>query len=318
MSKGHNFTQGIYKITNKQNNKIYIGSSNNIFTRWGQHCDLLVKNKHHNGGLQYDYNCIKDISVFNFEIIEMTHKLSKDELFILEGKSILTNKSYEKEIGYNKVINKYNDIKLNQTNIIEDNQDINIDRHIFSYIETLDNNKLLKLKDIKLLNINDVISNYKYEEWIKDKFFLSKSWIAKDENRKIRLKNMIQNVSLNILKTKSNEVVWTTFEEHVDSLKAKGYIKGFSSLSGNSNVKNYSKSKYYMYIANVFLNNFEYPDIANNTYNQELFALNMIIKWIIVNVNFNNETILFIPSMRMYNILNKFIEGIDANGTKIK
>ena len=47
---------GIYKITNKINNKMYIGSSKNITGRWNYHIDDLFENKHHSYKLQKEFN----------------------------------------------------------------------------------------------------------------------------------------------------------------------------------------------------------------------------------------------------------------------
>ena len=37
---------GVYEIRNTVNNKVYIGSSKNIYDRWRQHIRLLEKNSH--------------------------------------------------------------------------------------------------------------------------------------------------------------------------------------------------------------------------------------------------------------------------------
>lgn len=47
---------GIYKITNSINNKIYIGSSIDLYQRKGSHFSSLKHNSHHNTHLQYSYN----------------------------------------------------------------------------------------------------------------------------------------------------------------------------------------------------------------------------------------------------------------------
>jgi|694.fasta_scaffold145206_3 group I intron endonuclease len=47
---------GIYTITNKLNNKCYLGSSTNIQRRWQQHRTELKHNKHNNKKLQNAYN----------------------------------------------------------------------------------------------------------------------------------------------------------------------------------------------------------------------------------------------------------------------
>jgi group I intron endonuclease len=47
---------GIYKITNKINNKCYIGSSVNILERFKSHRNKLKSNKHINNYFQNAYN----------------------------------------------------------------------------------------------------------------------------------------------------------------------------------------------------------------------------------------------------------------------
>lgn len=60
---------GVYKITNKVNNKIYVGSSNNVKYRWSQHKIQLKNNIHKNPHLQRAWNLYGE-SNFVFEIIE--------------------------------------------------------------------------------------------------------------------------------------------------------------------------------------------------------------------------------------------------------
>ena len=57
---------GIYKIKNKQNNKVYIGSTIVIRKRWRDHKWYLKENKHHNSHLQSSYN---KYGLENFEFI---------------------------------------------------------------------------------------------------------------------------------------------------------------------------------------------------------------------------------------------------------
>ena len=47
---------GIYEIRNKVNNKIYIGSSSCIISRWASHRHMLNNNKHSNIHLQRSWN----------------------------------------------------------------------------------------------------------------------------------------------------------------------------------------------------------------------------------------------------------------------
>jgi group I intron endonuclease len=60
---------GIYFIRNKINNKIYVGSSKNLYNREKEHFSDLRKGKHHNIYLQRAYNKYGEKN-FVFEVIE--------------------------------------------------------------------------------------------------------------------------------------------------------------------------------------------------------------------------------------------------------
>lgn len=64
---------GIYKITNKFNGRIYIGSSVDFVKRWGAHQSDLLHNRHPNQFLQNDYNLCKNkhgTEPLTYEIME--------------------------------------------------------------------------------------------------------------------------------------------------------------------------------------------------------------------------------------------------------
>lgn len=98
---------GIYKITNKQNGKLYIGRSKDIFNRWKSHLTSLRKKKHGNQHLQEDFNAF-GIDNFSFEIVEVC-KI---------GESIARESHYIEK--YNAVKNGYN-IVPNENQLFEDN-----------------------------------------------------------------------------------------------------------------------------------------------------------------------------------------------------
>jgi len=90
---------GIYKIENKINNKVYIGSSIDIKKRWHEHKRLLNKNKHHSRHLQNAYN---KYGKENFDwviILEVKTELAK--LLELEQYYIDLFNACDKNIGYN-------------------------------------------------------------------------------------------------------------------------------------------------------------------------------------------------------------------------
>ena len=67
--------QGIYQIKNLKTDKVYIGSSKNIYKRWEQHKKSLNQNKHHSPYLQRSWNK-HGSDCFKFSIIEKVEDIS--------------------------------------------------------------------------------------------------------------------------------------------------------------------------------------------------------------------------------------------------
>jgi len=91
-------TTGIYQIRNKQNNKIYVGSSRNIAKRKRSHYSLLRRDEHPNTHLQAAWNHYGE-SNFIFEIL-----LACDEECLLDKEREILQESgcLNRETGYNK------------------------------------------------------------------------------------------------------------------------------------------------------------------------------------------------------------------------
>lgn len=89
----------IYKIQNKVNNKVYIGSTNNFKSRISTHKRELKNNKHHSKKLQNSYN-FYGVRGFVFEVLEdLTGVVTREELYDVELKYI--EKYNSNKEGYN-------------------------------------------------------------------------------------------------------------------------------------------------------------------------------------------------------------------------
>ena len=86
---------GIYKITNTNTNKVYIGSAVNIELRWKEHLNDLKKGLHHSIKLQRSFNK-HGVNSFKFEIIE---QCDRKDLIKHEQAYIDLLKAYSE--GYN-------------------------------------------------------------------------------------------------------------------------------------------------------------------------------------------------------------------------
>jgi group I intron endonuclease len=94
---------GIYQIQSKiKPERIYIGSSKNIYQRWNQHLRTLKYNKHRSNRLQHHYNkCGKSDLVFTILIGCGIDELIGTEQFFLDSKKpwFNTRKIADSNIG---------------------------------------------------------------------------------------------------------------------------------------------------------------------------------------------------------------------------
>ena len=88
---------GVYNITNKTNNKIYIGSSKDIEYRFKKHIYHLNKNNHVNSHLQNAWNKYSP-SAFEFNIMLICEK---NEKLIYEDKIFKLFDCLNRKRGYN-------------------------------------------------------------------------------------------------------------------------------------------------------------------------------------------------------------------------
>ena len=276
--------QGIYKITNTINNKIYIGSSNNISLRWNQHIDKLIYNMHENYKLQNDYK-IYGISAFNFSILEIVKDNKK--LFLREQDWI---DSIDVENNYN--ILSYANYEY-------------VDRIKSNYSNILD--FTLTKKQQKLLSSNLIICEHeKLNKIGNGKNNLSKSWYNKSSKEDIlQLGKHINNYIRNIIK--DTNFYWTTFTSYQKSVAYRGIIKKFVSLI------DIPKTKYNILIftVNLYPNSFIKQKI---NIDDDKYALNLLLQWIINVSDINKSINIYIPSSRMRGLLIDWLEMLSSKG----
>lgn len=91
---------GVYQIRNIIDNKVYIGSSYDIASRWTEHQRDLRKNEHKNLHLQNAYNKY-GVQNFVYEMLEIIDSGNTEEQFSREQYWINSKGACNKEKGYN-------------------------------------------------------------------------------------------------------------------------------------------------------------------------------------------------------------------------
>lgn len=174
---------GIYKITNKINNKVYVGSSNDIGRRWKEHMNYLNNNNHHCLRLQKDWSTY-EINNFSFSIIETCNleellnqeqkyidfyfnigEIYNTKLKVNKTTSIKKNKK-EKFIIPNGLINKPNGIMVDRMImyilrkcISEKSNDINFTVSEFVDAINIKSNNLYEIISNNIENISNLSIN---------------------------------------------------------------------------------------------------------------------------------------------------------------
>ncbi len=103
---------GIYIICNNVNQKVYVGSSQNIKTRISKHFNELRKNIHKNRHLQGAWN---KYGKENFELKIIENIQEKDKLIEREQFYINKYNAFNENFGYNICPNAYNSIGFKHT-----------------------------------------------------------------------------------------------------------------------------------------------------------------------------------------------------------
>lgn len=141
-------------------------------------------------------------------------------------------------------------------------------------------------------------------------YSLSKSWYSKKTHLHKQLKNNTLNYFNNIMQSKSNDNMWTTFKDYKSKISGKGYTKGYVSVTERSTNK-YCHKKVLAYAVNRFASPLieSYFHTKNIKINQEQFALSELVQWIWRSAIRNNEEInLYIPSSRMRRIIKQWLD----------
>ena len=230
----------------------------------------------------------------------MNNLLTKNELLDLEATYIKRYDSTNELVGYNGTAMRRRLVESEQAITI--NEEVERDNKIMDYVDTVNEETKEKLrKNLQLYSFNNF--NKTAQKLTTDRYLCSANWFKKNKENFNIIKRHLHNFFSNMAKTRSKDNIWTTYVQYVDELKSRGYTKGYiplNKLQGQKSIKACS------FVANIF------PQSVDTVYTpkeQDKYALSFLLKWIIGNININNEVALFLPSYRMYTLLKEYLEG---------
>lgn len=194
--------------------------------------------------------------------------------------------------------------------------DLNNVEYEYKSINKVDNKySLCEYQEINGAKYKDLIHIYEGKlNDIGDKTTaLSKSWYDKSSKKELmkKLKNNTYYYFKRVIKSKSKENMWTTFEDYKAQCKGEGYSKGF--VPCNSRATNEYKNKTNC----AYLINRYYKPTINNFFtdkgvkiDEDIWSLSELIQWLFRSaIREEKEINLYIPSKRMRNLLKDWLDS---------
>ena len=126
-----------------------------------------------------------------------------------------------------------------------------------------------------------------------------------------KLRNNLMNYFGKIIKGKSDENMWSVFEDFVTKLKGSGYTKGFTECNLRA-TNEFRHKKNLAYLCNIYLNPMQKKLFSYNNINvdEDYYALDKLIQWIFRSQLRDELPInIYIPSSRMRELLTKWMDG---------
>lgn len=144
-------------------------------------------------------------------------------------------------------------------------------------------------------------------------YSLSSNWYKNKSPYTIKkVKNNVFNYFNNIVKSSSDEAMWTTYSEHKNKIKGNGYTKGFVSCNARA-TNDFNHKKHLVYTINRYVNTVLYNYFKEKyqiSIDQDAFALSELVQWIWRSAIRDGEEItLYIPSLRMRELLIGWLNG---------
>lgn len=287
---------GIYKITNKINEKVYIGSSCDMPYRWKSHIECLINNTHNNMFLQQDFNTYGLVN-FKFEIEEFIYNnISKKKLLLLETEYILKYNSLDKKYGYN--------ISLPTKNTT--NKKTKLNNLFLSKAKEEDIVKMIKNMDIETLDFGK--NQIDKAGLCKTNTFTHMWFISNTYENCDIVKKLITNYVRKVLNIKTNELYWTTYKDVKEKVKNKGYTKSFLS----TDITPLEKRNILIYAMNPKINPFS-ADIMGET-NKNNYSINSLLDWVYKVSDISKPIKVFIPCKQLFEEIIDIKNIVDKGG----
>lgn len=279
----------VYRFLNKYNVITYVGRTVDLYKRF----------------LQHDH---------------LTDEVSKIEYIECDSEAEMA----WKEVYYINLY--YNELSTNISDVYLGGQmkDIGLDdkwrRYKYQYqpeikdIGTLEkyNKYVVNIPNYDYKSLIHIIDHQKLNEIGKDKYAITQKWF--NDHRydglvdKLRrsIMNFFRNLTPNGNSNSTHNNLWTTYDEYREEIKGKGFGRAFVNLNYDTD-KDYSDRIYLAYIANNF-----YPATMQNNYEitENQYALTKLLQFMFKSaLSKGNEIWIYIPSKRMRNLLNSWIEN---------